>query len=140
MWRPALRLHVHTAVTLLLVHALLPRLGVERTLRLAVFLGDRAPQPPQTWERTVRAVRRAARHLAPRTACLAQSITLLGVLTAQRTNPDLVLGCRLTADGWMAHAWVDCDGQRLEPVVGGSELELARYRRGGGWRPFSPAI
>lgn len=130
----ALRLHAHTAATLALVRLLLPHLGVERALRATVFLGEHAPRSPHDPGRAVRAVRRLARRLIPGTACLAQSIALVGVLTAQRATPELVIGCRHTDVGWVAHAWVDCDGQRLEPVIGGSQLELGRYRRRDRWR------
>lgn len=130
----AVRLHLHTAITLGLVRVLMPRLGVERTLRFVVFVGDHAPQPRQPAGRIVRSVRRAAHHLVPGTACLAQSITVIGVLSAQRIAGDLVLGCHLTEEGWTAHAWVDCDGARLEPVMAVSSLELGRYRRCRGWR------
>jgi hypothetical protein len=130
----AVRLHLHSAVTLPLVRLFMPRLGVERTLRLVVFVSDHVPQPRQPADRIVRSVRRVARRLVPGAACLAQSITVIGVLSAQRTDGELVLGCHLTEQGWIAHAWVDSDGARLEPVVAEASLELGRYQRSTGWR------
>jgi hypothetical protein len=129
-----LRLHARTVVTLAAVRLGLPLLGVERTLRLAVVLGRHAARGPQDRARVVRTVRRVAHHVVPGTACLAQSIAVLGLLSSREHDPELVLGCRLTDRGWVAHAWVDCGGARLEPVPGGAQLELGRYRRERRWR------
>ena len=128
-----LRVHALALMTLIAVRLLLARLGVEGTLRVASFLGRPCATREGDVTRVVRAVRRTGRRL-PGAACLAQSITVAGLLGTRPGDLSLVLGCQLTPHGWTAHAWVDCDGDRLEPVPGGSHVELARYRWSDGWR------
>ena len=84
------------------------------------------------------AVRRAG-HLVG-ADCLPQSVALTALLRRQGAEPVLVLGCRRVGPReWGAHAWVELDGERLEPLVAPDHTELARLTPAADWE-ISPAI
>lgn len=125
-------LHLAAVTTLAAARILVRLLGLQRTL---VVLAGRSVGRPRDPEgaRVVRAVRRAG-SLVPGATCLVQSLAVAALLNRMGRPCDLVLGCRRRDDGWVAHAWVEVDGERLEPVVGGVHHELARCRSTQGWR------
>src|SRR5438445_10198391 len=124
-------LHLLALMLLLEGRALLRVTGLRRTLSLVAAPGRQksTPAPP---ERLLRAVRRVSR-LIPRSTCLAQSLALAGLLVRQGDDCDVVLGCWRNKDEWTAHAWVESSGQKLEPVYGGAQTEIARCTSKNGW-------
>lgn len=124
-------LHSRALGRVFLARVTLATIGLQPALRLAAFRPGRRRAVPD--DAKVRAVRRAARFV-PGSVCLAQSIAVLGLLSAEGVAADLVIGCRLGEDGWSAHAWVEHPGGRVEPVVAHRHIELARCRGGDqGW-------
>lgn len=115
---------------------LLRRRGTATTLQL---LARRRHSPrPLDPPVAVRAVRRAGR--LTRGACLSQAVALTALLTRAGEDPTLVLGCRRYREGvWGAHAWVDLDGDQLEPVVSEEHQLLATCRPEHDWVPSPPA-
>ena len=80
------------------------------------------------------AVQRAGR--VTRAQCLAQSVALAALLVRSGQDAEVVLGChRYAAGQWGAHAWVDCAGEKLEPVPAGPHDELARCAARERWVP-----
>lgn len=80
------------------------------------------------------AVRSAGSRLGAR--CLAQSVALAALLARDGNDPVIVLGCRrYGAQEWGSHAWVECAGDILEPVVADAHAELARCAAAEGWVP-----
>lgn len=84
-------------------------------------------------ELVVAAIQRAGHWV--RADCLPQSVALAAVLCRGGASPTLVLGCRRDGPGdWGAHAWVELDGKRLEPVPAPEHAELARLSQAQGWK------
>lgn len=131
--RRSLPLHLRALFLLCAVRLLLPRAGLRRTLR-AVDALARLQRRPQPATQLLSAVVRVSRRAVPGSACLAQAITLAGLMRAQGEDPAVVLGCRRDGDGWKAHSWVERDGAILDSLRT-EHSELARYTAAGGWRP-----
>jgi len=93
----------------------------------------RQRQPDLDPQLALRAVQRAGNRA--HADCLAQSVALAAVLQRGGHEPTLVLGCRrYGARDWGAHAWVEVDGARLDPVSQPEHAELARLRAANDWR------
>jgi hypothetical protein len=67
--------------------------------------------------------------------CLPQSVALAAMLERAGAKPVLILGCRRSDDAaWVAHAWVEIDGDALD--AGASAfMPLARLSADGAWVP-----
>jgi hypothetical protein len=121
------------AVFLLAVsRVLLARRGTTATLRR---LSDRRLRTrPLDPRGALVAVRRAAKIVGG--ACLPQAVTLASLLQRHGHEPVLILGCLRIPDGtWSAHAWVDLDGDVLEPVTSRTHAALACLDAATGWVP-----
>lgn len=91
---------------------------------------SRRPLDPSA---AVSVVRRAGRLSGA--ACLAQAVALAAMLQRRGSEPAVVLGCRRQGDqDWSAHAWVELDGARLEPLVQPPHAVLTRLRADKGWQ------
>ncbi|MEY2568205.1 MAG: Transglutaminase-like superfamily [Actinomycetota bacterium] len=133
-----LSLQLEALVMLSLARPLLRGIGTAGTLR-------RLARPARTQGRPVshasalRAVRRAARLTGG--ACLPQAVALTAILTRAGEGPTLVLGSRRYDEAkWGAHAWVDADGELLDPLPGlDHHRPLGAYRSADGWKLGRPA-
>ena len=132
-----IRLTALAGAQLLAARLLLRRAGLVRALR---YLDSRhwLAGDPSPLDERLAAVRRASR-LVPNSACLAQTVAMLGMLSSGDASPELVIGCHLQDGTWGAHAWLEWEGARVEPVVGADQVELARASRVSGWE-LVPAI
>jgi hypothetical protein len=109
------------------------------TVVLRMLARRRATLAPGAVEplRALAAVRRAGRLAGG--DCLPQSVALAAMLRRQGAEPVLVLGCRrLGPQEWGAHAWVELNGARLEPLEAPDHTELARLTPAADWE-ISPA-
>lgn len=73
--------------------------------------------------------------------CLPQAVALAALLQRSGTAPAVVLGCRYYGPSrWGAHAWVEADGKRFDPLAHEAHAELARLTAAGRWevRPGGP--
>ena len=83
------------------------------------------------------AVARAARTLGAE--CLPQSVALTAVLQRTGAAPSLVIGCRRHSAGlWGAHAWVEVNGRRFDPLAHEEHEELCRLSAAGRWQIARP--
>lgn len=74
-----------------------------------------------------------------RAACLAQSVALAAVLQRTGSAPILVIGCRrYAAERWGAHAWVEVNGRRFDPLSLEQHEELCRVSAEGRWQIAAP--
>jgi len=72
------------------------------------------------------AVRRVA-HIVPMATCLTRALALQIILARKGVPAELVLGVgRSASDEFLAHAWLEKDGQI---VIGGSERRISSYSR-----------
>lgn len=129
-------LQARALLILALAQVLLRRQGTAAALRLLARRrrNPRSLEPPVA----MRAVRRAGR--LTRGACLSQAVALTALLTRAGEDPTLVLGCRRYREGvWGAHAWVDLDGEQLEPVASEEHQLLATCRPEHDWVPTPPS-
>lgn len=70
-----------------------------------------------------------------RADCLPQAIALAALLQRDGHSPAVVLGCRLYGPSrWGAHAWVEIEGRRFDPLEGAEHTELARLTAFGRWQ------
>ncbi|MEY2569750.1 MAG: Transglutaminase-like superfamily [Acidimicrobiaceae bacterium] len=129
-------LQVRAALLVLAAVLLLRWRGTTRTLqRLARPGRVRHPAPPAP---ALRAVQRAGGRL--HVPCLAQSVALAALLVRDGREPSVVLGVHRYEDRqWGSHAWVECDGIVLEPVLAGPHAELARCAAAQAWVPAQAA-
>lgn len=109
------------ALGLTAVHAALALAGYRRTRRAVEALSRRRTPRPATPE-DLAAARRLARiaaiaghHGAVHASCLRQSLLVYGWLRRRGLEPRLHLGVKPAQGPFMAHAWVELDGQRLLP-------------------------
>jgi hypothetical protein len=129
----ALRIHASAFVLLVAARALLPRVGTAAAMkRLARSRRSRPRRSEVDVRRTAFAVRRVARTL--RLECLHESVALAASLHRDGYAPALVLGCRRTAEGtWTAHAWVELDGDAVEPLGASGHAAIARFSARDDW-------
>lgn len=128
------RLHLRAALLVVAAEVLLRRRGATPALRRLHALSRPVAAEPAA---ALVAVRRFGR--LARARCLAQSIALATLLDPEAHDVVVVLGCRLYADRrWGSHAWVQCDGEVLEPIAGGDHTPLARYSAEHDWVPVAP--
>jgi len=72
-----------------------------------------------------RSVASASRLL--RADCLPQAVALAVLLQRGGAEPTVVLGCRFYGPSrWGAHAWVEVDGKRFDPLAQEKHAELGR--------------
>lgn len=70
-----------------------------------------------------------------RADCLPQAVALAALLQRAGPPPAVVLGCRFYgASRWGAHAWVEADGKRFDPLAHEAHAELARLTAAGRWQ------
>lgn len=70
-----------------------------------------------------------------RAECLPQAVALAALLQRGGASPTVVLGCRFYGENsWGAHAWVEVDGRRFDPLAGHEHAELGRLSAAGRWR------
>lgn len=115
-------------------------LKTRTTTAVLRLLAGRRPFPPDQVPDPISvlaAVRRAGRLVGA--DCLPQSVALAATLRRHGVEPVLVLGCRRIApQEWGAHAWVELDGARLEPLEAPEHTELARLTPAANWEISSP--
>ena len=97
---------------------------VERLGRPPHRVGGRSHHP----ERLGSAVHRALRLGRRRPRCLAQSLVLYRLLSAQGARAELVIGLPASPTDHEAHAWVEIDDRDVGPPPGRlGHVALARY-------------
>lgn len=121
------------AVTVALSKVLLARLPTTTVLTALAGrrrAGSHGSVDPALAARSVAA---AARRL--RADCLPQAVALAALLQRGGSEPTVVLGCRFYGPSqWGAHAWVEVDGERFDPLPGPEHTELGRLSAAGRWR------
>ena len=134
----------------LLVAAVLILMGIRAGRRLLPFrvlrrCVSRLAQPPASpppgpfsAERTIRAVKVAARSLPGTTTCLARALAAQVLLARQGHPARLCIGIARSESGSAeAHAWLESHGRTLiGEFEHGRYLPLPVFDRGSGWRPL----
>ena len=92
------------------------------------WAGQGGIRTAETPVRLSRAVDRVLRIGPRRLRCLPRAVVLFRLLSAQGTQPQLVIGLPSSGEGHSAHAWVELEGRDLGPLPGSmGHVELARF-------------
>lgn len=117
-WRERRRL-VACVVGLASLHAALAVLGYQRTRKLVEYCSQH-PQPRAATAQEITDAKAlaqlaaiASHHGAVEATCLRRSLLLLGWLRRSGLRPRLQLGVKEHAGPFLAHAWIELEGQRL---------------------------
>lgn len=103
------------ASALILLSAIgLHALGFHRTKSRIESLGQSRQRAAAD---CVRAIRRARRYGLFRGNCLSQSLALLWLLRRAGHHGAIQIGVKPSAGGVLAHAWVELDGQTIDPAA-----------------------
>jgi hypothetical protein len=89
-------------------------LGFQRTKSSIESLGRRRARPAAD---CVRAIRRARRYGLFRGNCLSQSLALLWMLRRAGHDGAIQIGVKPGVGRMLAHAWVELDGQTIDPAA-----------------------
>lgn len=125
-WRDRRRI-IGCALGLPLIHASLSLFGYLRTRRWIESLSQTAaPHAANASELAgaqalAKAANIAGHHGAVHATCLRQSLLVYGVLRCNHLQPVLQLGVRPTGGAFLAHAWVELEGQHLLPMDEGHQ-------------------
>jgi Transglutaminase-like superfamily len=130
------RVVLSSVVLLAPIQVMLKSRGLKRTARL---LAERSDRPLGASDRAeaasiAEAVSLVAGRRVVGALCLGRSLLLWFLLRRRGMDAQLVVGTNAVGDTWMAHAWVELDGQPINDVAdvrehyGSFGLELPRLR------------